>query len=194
VLRHTVGVTDSKASVGQGESGDLALAVLAILAEDKRSAEIRLRDLVGTLDRGVLDALGADRPHGVEAQILARAVVSAGRPLAEHAVTPARAARSAVAATLVAAEAYVQAPGDDTYDAYFKFATNSYPYGTGEGHYGIGEECEPGSGCYTGAGTLYFVGREVGFGVVIEALQAELVPWLRGLAGSDWPPVGTSGV
>jgi hypothetical protein len=201
----------------------LVSAVLAILAEDHRSAEIRLIDLVETLDRGVLDALGADRPHGVESQILARAVVAVGRRLVERAAQEAAAragsaesavaarragsaesavvaaaevsavaamrAGSAVAATLAAAEAYVRAPGDETYNAYFECATNSYPYGTGEGHYGIDEECEPGSGCFTGAGTLYFAGCQVGFGVVIEALRAELVPWLRRLVG----PVDSDG-
>ncbi len=134
--------------------------------------------LVAALDHAVLDSYGADRPHGVEVQILARAVVAVGRPLAERAPAP------NVAATLAAAEAYALAPDDAAYEAYFWCATSSYPYGTGEGHYGIGEDCEPGTGCYTGAGTLYHVAREIGFEVVIEALRAELVPWLRELTSS----------
>jgi hypothetical protein len=123
-----------------------------------------------------------ERCDGIEEQILVRAVVAAGRPLLKQVRVP------TIAATLAAAEVYARAPGDATKQAYFKCATSSYPYGSGEGHYGLAESCEPGSGCITGAGTLLCVGRQVGFEVVIEALAAELVPWLHAWAGQ----VGTT--
>ena len=150
--------------------------VLAIIADGQRSAEDRVTGLVAVLDQAIFDALLEHRDHGIEEQALVRAVVAVGPALLEQVPVP------TIAATLAAAEAYVRAPGDDTKQAYFDCATSSYPYGSGEGHYGIAESCEPGSGCITGAGTLLCVGRQVGFEVVVEALTAELVPWLRASA------------
>jgi hypothetical protein len=145
----------------------------------KERAEARVIALVGVLDRAVVAAVQGERDHGVEAQVLARAVVAAGRPLMERAPAP------AIAATLAAAGAYARSPGDETQSEYFACATSSYPYGSGEGHYGIEDGCEPGSGCISGAGTLLCVGRQVGFEVVVDALTAELVPWLRGHAAQN---------
>jgi hypothetical protein len=175
--RNTAFVTDSEAAAdqaSQADGADLVAVVPTIVGDDQLPAAERVIALVRLLDQAVFDAFMRNEYHGIESQILARAVVAAGRPLLEHWPMP------TVAATLAAAEAYTQAPGDQTWDAYARCATSSYPYGSGDGHYGIDEEgCDPGSGCVTGAGTLLCIGREVGFEVVIEALTAELLPLLR---------------
>jgi hypothetical protein len=146
---------------------------LAIIEDDPTPPRVRVLALVETLDHAVLDAPQGGLDHGIAAQILARAVAAVGRPLLAHAPAP------TIAATIAAAEAYADDPGDETWRAYFACATDSYPYGAGEGHYGIEAGCEPGSGCVTGAGTLVSVAAMVGFDAVVDALAAELTPWLR---------------
>jgi hypothetical protein len=159
---------------------DTAAAILAILTDGSAPAESRVRALVAALDLAAAAARQADRDHGFAVQALARAVAAAGRPLLKRNPAP------TVAATLAAARAYATAPGDETDLAYFECATSSYPYGSGEGHYGIETQgCQPGSGCTSGAGTLYFAACEAGFDVVICALTAELTPWLREQAAGD---------
>jgi len=177
--RDTAFVTDSEAAADQADGADLVAAVPAIIGNDLVPAAERVISLVRLLDQAVFDAFLHDQYHGIESQLLARAVVPVGRPLLEHVPVP------TVAATLAAAQAYTRAPGDETWDAYAKCATSSYPYGSGDGHYGIDDGCEPGNGCITGAGTLLCVARQVGFEVVVEELTAELVPWLRAVAEHD---------
>ena len=111
-----------------------------------------------------------------------------GRPAAAG-PPPGGPATGRISATLGAAEAYARDPGDQTELALFECATDSYPFGPGEGHYGITERdgCEPGSGCRSGAGTLLFAARETGFAVVIQVLTAELAPWLRTSAAEPGP-------
>jgi hypothetical protein len=152
-----------------------AAALLAILDDGAAGPEQQLRDLVVMLDRAVARESG----HGVAAQALARAVAAVGRPLLAHRVDGLASGR--ISATLAAADAYARDPGDTTELDLFGCATDSYPYGPGEGHYGITERegCEPGSGCPSGAGTLLFAARETGFAVAVQALAAELEPWLR---------------
>ena len=160
-----------------------AAALLAILSDGAAGPERQLRALIAELDRGVAREPG----HGLAAQALARAVAAAGRPvLARH---PEGLATGRISATLGAAEAYARDPGDQTELALFECATDSYPFGPGEGHYGITEQegCEPGSGCQSGAGTLMFAARETGFAVVIQVLTAELAPWLRTRAAEPGP-------
>jgi hypothetical protein len=169
-------MVDGVSAVGGDE---LVAAVLAVAGDELMPAEARVIALVGVLDRAVVRAIQDERDHGIEARVLARAVVAAGRPLMERAPAP------TIAATLAAAEVYARSPGDETQSEYFACATSSYPYGSGEGHYGIDDGCEPGSGCISGAGTLHCVGRQIGFEVVVGALMADLVPWLRGRAAQS---------
>ncbi|HET7015756.1 MAG TPA: hypothetical protein VFI65_17685 [Streptosporangiaceae bacterium] len=169
-------MTDSEDAAGQAGGAELALAMQAIIGNDSLPASERVVALVRLLDQAVFDAYLRDQYHGIESQILARAVAAVGRPLLGHWPMP------TVAATLAAAQAYVRAPGDQTWDAYASCATSSYPYGSGDGHYGLDENCDPGTGCVTGAGTLVCVADQIGAEVVVEVLTAELLPWLRG-----WP-------
>jgi hypothetical protein len=152
-----------------------AAGLLAILGDGWAGPEHQLRALVTAIDLVV----AREPEHGLAVQALARAVAAVGRPLlARHPDGP-QTAR--ISATLAAAEAYARDPGDMTELALYECATDSYPFGPGEGHYGITEPdgCEPGSGCRSGAGTLLFAARGIGFAVTVQALTAELTPWLR---------------
>jgi hypothetical protein len=92
---------------------------------------------------------------------LTRAIARAGHLLLTH---RAFGVEHPVAATIAAAEAYLAHPSEEAYSAYFAAATRSYPYGAGEGCYRVegAEDCGPGSGCRTGAGTLDQIAAVVG--------------------------------
>jgi hypothetical protein len=86
-------------------------------AEDPDADRARLRRLVRRFDT-------AEGEWAVRA--LTRAVVRAGRVLAEHEGFD---ADHPVRATIAAAEAYLAAPAEATYAAYLAAATRSYPFG-----------------------------------------------------------------
>jgi hypothetical protein len=175
----------SEGPPGPPDDGETAEAVRAILDDGQSLPQARVLALVEALDRAVVRDRRHDRVHGIAAQALARAVAAAGRPLLEQEPIP------QIAATLAAAEAYARAPSDETHLVYFERATSSYPYGSGEGHYGVEtQSCEPGTGCRSGAGTLFFAASAVGFDVVIRALAAELAPWLRPSSSSGRADAG----
>lgn len=162
-------------AMGSAPPPGTAAALLAILRDGAAGPERQLRTLVTTIDL----AVAREPEHGLAAQALARAVAAVGRPLlARHPDGP---QTPRISATLAAAEAYARDPGDRTELALYECATDSYPFGPGEGHYGTTERdgCEPGSGCRSGAGTLLFAARETGFAAAVQALTAELTPWLR---------------
>jgi len=149
--------------------------LLAILGDGAAGPERQLRTLVTTIDL----AVAREPEHGLAAQALARAVAAVGRPLlARHPDGP---QSPRISATLAAAEAYARDPDERTGLALYRCATDSYPFGPGEGHYGTTERdgCEPGSGCRSGAGTLLFAARETGFAAAVQVMTAELAPWLR---------------
>jgi len=104
---------------------------------------------------------------------LTRAVARAGRLLLAH---QGFGPEHPVAATIAAAEAYLAHPSEEAYTAYFAAATGSYPYGAGEGCYRVdgAEDCGPGSGCRTGAGTLDLIAAVVGARAVRDAVRAAI--------------------
>jgi hypothetical protein len=161
------------------DDSDVPAIVLTIIEDDRTPAQARVLALVEMLDRVLMDNLYAGRDHSIAAQVLARAVAAVGRPLLARDPFP------TVAATLAAAEAYAKNPNDETERVYQERATASFPYGPGDGHLGVGDSCEPGSGCPSGAGTLFDAGHAVGFNVVICVLITELAPWLRTRTGRD---------
>jgi hypothetical protein len=120
---------------------------------------------------------------GVDAfpwQILTRSIIAAGHELVEKQhFSP----DHPVVITLWAAETYCHTPDPVHFALYFKAATASYPFGSGEGCYAIKEcgycGCQPGSGCPSGAGSLYSIASEVGIQVVWQAIATELIPWLQ---------------
>jgi hypothetical protein len=143
-----------------------ALALLS--APPSREALLRL---IAWIDLACVDApiTGAAR------QLLARAVVAVGPKLLEHADFP------TVRATLQAAERFVHEPTEAHFDAYQRAATNSYPFGPGDGCFAIAETgyagCQPGSGCSSGAGCLNL--PQIGDEIVMLVLAEELIPWLE---------------
>ncbi|MCB0009865.1 MAG: hypothetical protein KDE04_25545, partial [Anaerolineales bacterium] len=109
-------------------------------------------------------------------QILARAIVAVGQTLYE------KLGYATIANTLQAAEWYVLEPTAENFATYQRAATNSYPFGSGDGCYAVAEtgytDCQPGSGCSSGAGSLCLIGMDET--AVLALLRKELLPWLQG--------------
>jgi hypothetical protein len=112
-------------------------------------------------------------------QALTRMVAAAGRLLLAGLPGP---VGERVSRMVVAAEAFASEPGEDSFLTYFEAATGSYPYGAGEGCLSMdsGAGCGPGTGCRTGAGTLWQIAATVGVGAVLDAVAQAVVPWLAG--------------
>ena len=110
-------------------------------------------------------------------QLLARAVVAVGYHL--YAKDNAR----TIALTIEAAERFALAPTAENFASYQTAATNSYPFGAGDGCYAIAETgypgCAVGSGCRSGSGCLYLAGLDEI--IVLAAIREELLPWLQEL-------------
>jgi hypothetical protein len=128
--------------------------------------------VVVALDGAIMKDVLRGEYHGAAQLLLARLVASVGDLLLARDPASAR-----VRATQAAARSYLTAPGEDTWTAYSARATDSYPYGPGDGCYAIADPptgCDAGTGCPSGAGTLYFAGDEVGFADVASAITAVL--------------------
>ena len=130
-------------------------------------AAARLRDLIIHYDRVLTAQEEIVTPERVA---LARMTAAAGHRLYEHQGWD---QSHPVARTLVAAEAFVADPTDDTYSGYVRAATASYPFGAGDGCFRLPEfdGCDPGSGCTTGAGTLWSIGHTIGFEQTMAAVE-----------------------
>jgi hypothetical protein len=116
--------------------------------------------------------------ESLQQQILARSIVAVGYEFVERQIFPIN------HPTIKAAEAYILEPTEDHFDSYFAAATDSYPFGSGDGCYAIDElgysRCEPGSGCVSGAGSLASFAAVLGADVVMQVIAKELIPWLQG--------------
>ncbi len=111
-------------------------------------------------------------------QILARAVVAVGYELLD-----AQGAIETIVATIKAGENYALNPTEQNWDLLFHCATQSYPFGPGDGCLSIpelenGVTCRPGSGCISGAGSLASSGLDDA--AVFATIAAELLPWING--------------
>lgn len=123
-----------------------------------------------------LDLACAEAPlTSLPQQILARAVIALGYVLYD------KLGYATIAQTIQAAEQFALTPTLDNFAAYQSAATNSYPFGPGDGCYAIALTgyigCEPGSGCRSGAGCLYIV--ELGEIAVMATIAKNLLPWLQ---------------
>lgn len=146
---------------------------------DGRSADEALAWFVRELDLAAMTDWGSESwSTAFVVQVMTRAIAAGGRVLiaemgfgADHPVSR----------TLVAADDYSRQPSENAYDAYVAAATNSYPYGAGDGCLTINEagSCGPGSGCTSGFGSLAQIAAQAGAPAVLAALSAELTPWLR---------------
>lgn len=152
---------------------------------DVRTAAIERLEMPGEPEPVLLELVrwldvtmaGRDAPS-LEHEILARGVAALGRELLARERAP------HVEATLRAATAFALEPTLDRYDALVAAATDTYPFGPGDGCFAIPalgvEGCAPGSGCRSGAGTLAAIAEEISYEVAVDALRAGLLPWLRG--------------
>ena len=151
---------------------------LDALRGDRSAAEalawfVRELDVAATTDRDC-------ESTAFVVQVLTRAIAAGGRVLI---AAMGYGADHPVSRTVAAADDYGRQPSENAHDAYFAAATNSYPYGAGEGCYAMdgAASCEPGSGCISGAGSLAQIAFRAGAPAVLDALGAELTPWLHGI-------------
>lgn len=148
----------------------------AAVAETLRTAapaEVTLRSLIHQLD------LPEDPPPAsLPALTLARAVAALGPLLIEK---QRLGEGHPVRRTLAACLAFIEAPNEQTWSFYFDAATDSYPFGPGDGcHCLLPSERhgERGGGCISGAGTLMSIAHEVGMDAAVAELRRVLLPWL----------------
>lgn len=167
-------------AAGEPAAAEQAWAHQALaLASAAGPADEALAALIDHLDRAEDLA-----PGGLPLQLMARAVVAAGQALLR------RGPPRPVAATVAAAQAYVDDPGEGTFAYYAEAATRSYPFGAGDGCYARAgrSDCGAGSGCRTGIGTLAAVAVEVGAPAVLAAVVEAWAPWLAASGHADAPP------
>lgn len=131
-----------------------------------------LLTLISWLDLACSQASSTSLPQ----QILARAMVAVGYQLYKTL------GYKTLAQTIEAAEQFALEPTIGNFDQYQNAATNSYPFGAGDGCYAIPETgyhgCDRGSGCRSGSGALYLA--EIDKIVTMEIIQNALLPWLLG--------------
>jgi hypothetical protein len=159
---------------------DALRADLLAALEAEADARAVVLDLVRRLDLAHLGAPGSDTGDAIMelvALVLARAACVLGPELAAK-VSP----RERIDATVVAARAYVDAPSEETHTAFFRAATQSYPFGPGDGCLAareLGGHGTPGAGCASGSGFLAGTAAWIGDAAALACLRRELLPWLR---------------
>jgi len=149
---------------------------------DEEAALGRLLSVVRWFDETVSVA----EPASPAVQALTRSIAAAGRVLVQHEHLP---DGHPVRQTITRADEYAAEPGPDTYASYADAATRAYPFGAGDGCHRVPElayNCDPGSGCRSGAGSLYQVALAVGARAVLAAIEREVGPWSRAL-GTPFP-------
>jgi hypothetical protein len=88
-----------------------------------------------------------------------------------------------VTATTRAAREYALHPTEENDNAFFEAATDSFPFGPGDGCLAVeelgGHETR-GAGCGSGAGFIWYVAQQIGMGRARAAIVRDVVPWLEG--------------
>lgn len=126
---------------------------------------------------------GIPHTHGIAQQIATRAIIAVGHYMIEKRDLNSQQKQN-MSKTIKSASEYALLPNDSNLDKYFFDATNSYPFGAGEGCYSVMREefndgCKPGSGCKSGLGGIVdLMNNETAFSVI----QKELIPWLKGIS------------
>jgi hypothetical protein len=143
------------------------------LLSPQKDAKTCLMELVTWLDHRL-----AATPHdSLETQLFVRALIAMGRLFDET---------STVEHTLEVAASYAAEPSDAHYGALQAAATNSYPFGPGDGCLAVHEigfaGCALGSGCRSGSGTLVLgFTPSIGHAAVARAIREDLTAWLATL-------------
>lgn len=108
-------------------------------------------------------------------QIIARALIALAYADPKHLVIGSR--------TLDAAEIFAIEPTPENYYIYAGAATNTYPFGPGDGCLSVEETgysgCNPGSGCRSGSGSLYQFTYSMSAPKIMSVSAKELIPWLK---------------
>lgn len=120
-------------------------------------------------------------------QIITRAIIGVGHYLVANIKLDSTQSTN-INKTINVASEYVIFPSKRNLDNYFFEATNSYPFGAGEGCYSVKslvttEPCGIGTGCRSGAGSLCSFGLENK--IVFSIIKKNLIPWLN----NDYDPV-----
>ena len=120
---------------------------------------------------------------GTPKQLITRAIIAMGYHMLDNSKLHDEVVRN-VLKTIKAASEFVIYPSESTYAEYFRSATSSYPYGTGDGCYSVTtlrkegmKLCEVGTGCRSGAGSLMSNGLDNN--KLFEAIAIELIPWIK---------------
>lgn len=94
-----------------------------------------------------------------------------------------------VVKTVRSAEEYALNPCERTWDSLFHDATQSFPYGPGDGCHSIeNNNCAIGNGCKSGSGCLD-VGS-VPHDIAMRVIASEVIPWIN---GTDDPVISRDG-
>lgn len=140
-----------------------------------------LADFVQWLD---LQYSNDSTDNGKPKQLITRAIIAMGYHMLDNSNLRIEAAQN-VLKTIKAASDYVMYPNASTYTEYYRSATNSYPYGAGEGCYSVTtlrkegmKLCDAGTGCRSGAGSLMSNGLDDK--ELFESIASELIPWIKG--------------
>jgi len=113
--------------------------------------------------------------------IITRSIISFGYCVNEYKALTVKQFEN-IQKTIKAASAHVLFPNENNLNFYFAEATNSFPFGAGEGCYsveapGAEDPCGIGTGCRSGAGSL--LASELDAELIFAYIQRDLIPWLK---------------
>lgn len=148
------------------------MAALLESAEPGRGTVLAIVRLLDLAWRG--DAPGA---RALIDEAVCRMLI-AGAPLYVEAYPR---AQPAAERTLSAARAFVATPGEAQRTALFRAATNSYPFGPGDGCFAVSElgtHGTPGAGCAGGVGCLAYLAPAPASRRLVDLWRAAVLPWL----------------
>lgn len=120
--------------------------------------------------------------NGLPQQIITRAIIAVGYLLLDEGKLDDEQFLN-IKKTINSASEFVLFPSVKNADQYFRDATNSYPFGLGEGCYSVNElgknkSCGKGTGCQSGAGSLMCTDKNSD--LILKVINENLLPWISG--------------
>ncbi len=124
-----------------------------------------------------------ENQHGIAHQIATRAIIAVGHYMIENENLNSE-PRQNIIRTIKSASEYALFPDEPNSDKYFFDATNSYPFGAGDGCFSVrkpefDDGCKPGSGCQSALGGIVDLFENI---ITYNVIVDELVPWLKGIS------------